>query len=1846
MDATSVSPTLASQVPAVNSFCKKIRKIAKYLQAGLRRGYGHAVLTGRLASLALATLLAVLAPASPATAQDVGEEAAAGRLTARLAAPPSDEALAAEPARHDATREQFYFVLPDRFANGDPANDRGGLTGSRLVTGYDPTDKGFYQGGDLDGLTKRLDYIKGLGTTAIWMAPIFKNRPVQGTADSASAGYHGYWITDFTQVDPHFGTNADLEELIDQAHAKGMKVFFDVITNHTADGIDYREKAYDYLAKGAFPYLDRDGRPFDDAAYADGSDGFPAVDRDAFPYTPQPTSAGKVPAWLNDPTMYHNRGDSTFAGESALHGDFVGLDDLWTERPEVVEGMEKIYQRWVRDFDIDGFRIDTVKHVNMEFWTQWATALDAYAAQQGREDFFMFGEVYSADPAVNAPYVTEGRLDATLDFPIQDAARAYASQGASAQRLATVFGDDYRYTTDKANAYGQVSFLGNHDMGRIGHFLAADNKGASDAELLQRARLANEVMFLSRGNPVVYYGDEQGFAGKGGDKDARQTMFASKVADYLDDDRIGTADTHATDAFDTSAPLYRQIAELAELRREHPALADGVQVERYAADGAGVYAFTRTDASSGQEYVVALNNAAEARTAIFVTGAAGVEYRGIHGAIDRVTSDDGRRITVTVPPRSAVVYEAAQELPAPTSATEISLTAPQRGSTGTVEVTADVDGSGLDRVIFAAQVGDGEWTVLGSADHAPYKVTQALPADLPAGTELRYKAVVVNAAGETASATATSVSGTPPTPETPTATSRDYALVHYRRADGNYADWSLYAWGDIAEGESTPWPTGHPFVGRDAYGAFAWVKLKPGASHVGFLVIDGQGNKDVAADRSIDVTKTGEIWLEEGNPVVVTERPDQPAQDTSKAVLHYHRADGTYDGWGMHVWTGAASPTDWGAPIQPSRVDAFGAVYEVPLAAGAKSLSYILHKGDEKDLPTDQSLDLTQPRGHEVWLLSGVEKPLLPQVAGTAGALDLATAKAVWIDRDTVVWDGVAGAVSTQLLTSRGGTIKADGGVLTSADETWLRLSPTTLDDAEKARFPHLAGRTAWSVDPRDRDRVQESLRGQVVASQRNAAGAVLAATGVQLAGVLDDVHPDATKAQLGPVFRNGRPTVSVWAPTAQAVALMIGGDRVPMRRDAATGIWSVTGPAAWRGKPYRFAVKVWAPAAQEVVTNTVTDPYAVALTADSQQSLLVDLRDPALAPAGWASLAKPAAVPLQDAQIQELHIRDFSIADDTVPAGDRGTYRAFSRRDSDGSKHLRALAEAGTSYVHLLPAFDFSTVPERKTAQATPDCDLASFAADSEQQQECVGKAAAKDGFNWGYDPLHYTVPEGSYASNPDGTTRTREFREMVAALNRDGLRVVMDVVYNHTSASGQAATSVLDRIVPGYYHRLLADGSVATSTCCANTAPENAMMGKLVVDSIVTWAKEYKVDGFRFDLMGHHPKANILAVREALDALTLAKDGVDGKKIILYGEGWNFGEVADDARFVQATQQNMAGTGIATFSDRARDAVRGGGPFDDDPRVQGFASGLFTEPNGSPANGSTDEQRRRLLHAHDLIKVGLSGNLATYRFTDSRGRAVTGEQVDYNGQPAGYAAAPGDALAYADAHDNESLFDALAFKLPAGTSAADRARMQVLAMATATLSQGPALSQAGTDLLRSKSLDRNSYDSGDWFNTIHWDCEEGNGFGRGLPPAADNRSKWSWARDLLRTIRVGCDEITSASAAYRDLLAIRKAEPAFSLATAAEVQEKLRFPLSGPQETPGVLTMALGDLVVVFNATPERQEQMLPGAVGTAYALHPIQADGADAVAKTSTYDKATGTLAVPGRTVAVFTRDESNR
>ena len=665
-----------------------------------------------------------------------------------------DEALAATSLREDLTRERFYFVMADRFENGDATNDDGGYGDDPLVSGLDPTRKGFYHGGDLEGIRQRLDYIEGLGTTAIWLTPSFVNRPVQGTGASVSAGYHGYWITDFTQIDPHLGTNEELEGLIDEAHDRGMKVFFDIITNHTADVIQYAEGSQTYISKDAEPFRDADGRVFDDADFA-GTDDFPALDAaTSFPYTPvfpEPADETvKVPAWLNDPTMYHNRGDARFDGtESDVYGDFSGLDDLFTARPEVVTGMEDIYKTWV-DLGIDGFRIDTVKHVNIEFWQQFAPAITEHAAAIGNDDFFSFGEVYDADPARLSRFTTEGGIQSTLDFGFQARAQSFGG-GGSAQQLADLFALDDMYTDADSNAYSLPTFLGNHDMGRIGMFLR--DAGAEGDELLRRDRMAHALMYLVRGQPVVYYGDEQGFTGDGGDQDARQDMFASQVATYNDDVLVGTDATTAEENFDPSHPLYTSLADLAALREAHPTLADGAMVQRYADEGEGVYAFSRISDEDDVEYLVAVNNSDEPRTVTLDTFAQRTRYEGLWPAgTDDVWASNARTAKVTVPPLEAVVWKATKAVrPARWAPTPVFTTGAE--VSGRAEVSVDVPGGGFDQVTFAVRpAGSGDdWEVLGTDDNAPYRVFHDVRG-LEEGQELEYRAVVRDHSGNVAGA--------------------------------------------------------------------------------------------------------------------------------------------------------------------------------------------------------------------------------------------------------------------------------------------------------------------------------------------------------------------------------------------------------------------------------------------------------------------------------------------------------------------------------------------------------------------------------------------------------------------------------------------------------------------------------------------------------------------------------------------------------------------------------------------------------------------------------------------------------------------------------------------------------------------------------------------------------------------------------------------------------------------------------------------------------------------------------------------------------------------------------------
>ncbi len=861
-----------------------------------------------------------------------------------------------------------------------------------------------------------------------------------------------------------------------------------------------------------------------------------------------------------------------------------------------------------------------------------------------------------------------------------------------------------------------------------------------------------------------------------------------------------------------------------------------------------------------------------------------------------------------------------------------------------------------------------------------------------------------------------------------------------------------------------------------------------------------------------------------------------------------------------------------------------------------------------------------------------------------------ALAEAYWLDARTVQWPGLQlqAGERVRLHRAKAAGLQVRPGAAVAGADGVVDLAPSTAALPKRFRFIGDGPRFALPAGTE----VAALLREQVLLVHEGADGRVIAATGLQLPGALDDLYVAAEQvSDLGARPGRARTTFAVWAPTAQRVLLCRhAGPETPavaadaMRFDAATGVWRAELEGDLSGQGYRYLVDVVTPT-HGLVRNLVTDPYAVALTADSRLSVVADLASPALKPRGWDTAPRPARVKAAtDQVIYELHVRDFSIGDATVRPAWRGKYLAFTEAASNGMKHLKALARAGLTDVHLLPVFDLASVPERGCK--TPAVPAAP--ADSEAQQAAVMAVAADDCFNWGYDPWHFNAPEGSFSSvAADPLRRVVEFRQMVMGLHRAGLRVGMDMVYNHTTAAGQHPKSVLDRLVPGYYHRLDAQGQVERSTCCDNTATEHRMMAKLMIDSAALWVREYKIDSMRFDLMGHQP-------REAMERLQRRVDAEAGRPVQLLGEGWNFGEVAHGARFVQASQLSLNGSGIGSFSDRARDAARGGSAGeggDASVRNQGWLNGLVYAPNALGGG----RPREDLLDAADMIRVGLAGSLRGVELTTWRGDRKRLDELPYGDQPAGFASAPGEVVNYVENHDNQTLFDVNALKLPLATQREDRARVQMLGAALVAFSQGIAYFHAGQDILRSKSMDRNSYDSGDWFNRLDWTYQT-NHFGTGLPPRQDNFGKdgrdWQLAAERLAdgTIAPGPAEIAWARDVFRDLLRIRASTPLLRLPSAAEIRKRLSFPGSGPGQNPVLVATRIDGaglpgagfkaVMTMINVSPQAQTLRLPGEAGAAWQLHPVQRGAQAADRRVARQAKAAGgVFEVPARSAVVF-------
>ncbi|UXB10620.1 pullulanase-type alpha-1,6-glucosidase [Aeromonas dhakensis] len=1006
---------------------------------------------------------------------------------------------------------------------------------------------------------------------------------------------------------------------------------------------------------------------------------------------------------------------------------------------------------------------------------------------------------------------------------------------------------------------------------------------------------------------------------------------------------------------------------------------------------------------------------------------------------------------------------------------------------------------------------------------------------------------------------------------------------------------------------------------------------------------------------------------------------------------------GPFANYSLHLWNNDACNATAESGLNagwddkantPAAVDGFGPSWVVPLSKVEGCINFIARNGDLANLTgSDMKVVFSDHPDRTVAIVAGKNEIFGSRAEAFTAAFGVAGASAHLIDGNTLIWQGGKDKPHVRLYYTDSGTIKANAeGVF---DFPYITLTPTSLTAEQQAKYPHLKDAAAFAL-PAGKD-LKPLLKGELVAIGTDADGILQGATLVQSAGALDALYSEAaTKLTYGAVVEGGNVTFRLWAPTARSVKLALFdeqhkslGERT-MTLDEASGSWSVQGGSELVGKFYRYDIQVYHPVSRKLESYQVTDPYSLSLAMNSEFSQVVDLDDPALKPEGWDSLKAPHSQQNPaDITIYEAHVRDLTGNDDSTPAEHRGKFLGLTDTDTAPVKHLQALAKSGVSHLHLLPVFDIATVNEDpakvanigddfgKLCQVNPEVQNSKFAGycssgqtiaavlgdlqggdskENPQVQELYGYLRGVDSFNWGYDPYHYTTPEGSYATNAEGSQRILEFREMVKAIKQNiGMNVVMDVVYNHTNEAGLGPKSVLDKIVPWYYQRLNPEtGSVENSTCCSNTAPEHAMFAKLMDDSLVTWARDYKIDAFRFDLMGHHPKDQMVQALAAVKKVN--------PEMYFYGEGWNFGEVQDDKRFVQATQKHLAGTGIGSFSDRLRDAVRGGSPFDGGDTIrktQGFGNGALVD-----ANEMDGVDRATALHQADLVRLGMAGNLKDFILTDKDGMPKKGSDIDYNGQPAGYAQDPTEIQNYVDKHDNQTLFDNLIYKAPQG---ADLVRMQGVSLATAMLGQGIPFTHAGVELLRSKSMERDSYDSGDWYNRVDYGLNDNN-FDKGLPRKDKDGDNYPLIEKVLgKHVKPSGADMATMVGFYQELAELRQSSRLLRLGSGAEVIKRVDFRNTGPDQEPGLIVMTVDDginagadldpaidgLVVMINATnaPQSISDFRDGNDQpidlTSLQLSPAH-HGGESIARDAAVNG--GTLTLGAWSAAVFVKPQS--
>jgi glycosidase len=598
----------------------------------------------------------------------------------------------------------IYFVMPDRYKDGDKSNNENG--------GFNPSLTAFYHGGDLKGLTGTceagddgLARIKSLGFTAVWLTPLVTQQAAIGNG----SGYHGYWGVDFLNVDPHLGTNADMEEFSKCAKKLGLKIILDVVTNHTGDIIKYQ-----------------------------GRD----------PYIPTQSKNLKNPAWLNSLSNYHNVGDMGScwgAGNCTKLGDFYGLDDLATEKPQVYKGWADVYGKWLSTYGISGFRVDTALHVDDKFFKNWSPLIQATAKKSAIKDFTIFGEVFDYNPYNLMTYVRTNKIQTVLDFPFQAKATEYASGYSNAPTLSDLFEKDDYYTTAQSSASNLVTFLGNHDVGRVGNIIRSKRIQPAN-QLVPRMNLANALMYFSRGIPVVYYGDEVGMTGSNSGKDqfARQDMFPTAVEIWKNEARIGGSPIGNGDSFTATSqsPIANYLVKLAQIRKENVALANGPMLQRYSKYA--LYVISKKDVKENKEYLVAFNNSDSDEVVKVTTATSKGGWTQILG--ETTVTSSLNKVSFVVPALSTIVLKANETIDQfATKVTKLSVS--YDDMTGFSKVKAGITSSDFLSVeFFVRNQGSSKWISQGVDAGSPYSIFLD-PVDFPK-KKIEIRAVAKNSKGD------------------------------------------------------------------------------------------------------------------------------------------------------------------------------------------------------------------------------------------------------------------------------------------------------------------------------------------------------------------------------------------------------------------------------------------------------------------------------------------------------------------------------------------------------------------------------------------------------------------------------------------------------------------------------------------------------------------------------------------------------------------------------------------------------------------------------------------------------------------------------------------------------------------------------------------------------------------------------------------------------------------------------------------------------------------------------------------------------------------------------------------